>query len=71
MNKNGVLDFLRYPLAAVCVYLSGVLICIAQPRATLLAAWNIGIICVVTILVFTSMFLRCSKIQIHNQITHK
>ncbi|XP_026811409.1 solute carrier organic anion transporter family member 2A1-like [Rhopalosiphum maidis] len=66
-----IIDFLRYPLAAVCVFLSGVLICITQPRATLLAAWNIGIICVVTILVFTSMFLRCSKIQVHNQITHK
>ncbi|XP_025195903.1 solute carrier organic anion transporter family member 2A1-like [Melanaphis sacchari] len=66
-----IVDFLRYPLAAVCVFLSGVLICIVQPRATLLAAWNIGIICVVTILVFTSMFLRCSKIQVHNQITHK
>ncbi|VVC26718.1 Hypothetical protein CINCED_3A019621 [Cinara cedri] len=66
-----IIDFLRYPLAAICVYLSGVLICVAQPRATLLAAWNIGIICIVTILVFSGMFLRCSKIQVHNQLTHR
>ncbi|XP_050423796.1 solute carrier organic anion transporter family member 74D-like isoform X2 [Adelges cooleyi] len=66
-----IIDLLRYPLAAVCVFLSGLLICVTQPRATLLTAWNIGIICLVTILLFCSMFLRCSKIQVHNQITHK
>ncbi|XP_050520063.1 solute carrier organic anion transporter family member 4C1-like [Daktulosphaira vitifoliae] len=66
-----IIDLLRYPLAALCIFLSGVLICVAQPRPTLLAAWNIGIICVVTILAFSSMFLRCSKIQVHNQLVHK
>nr|XP_018901651.1 PREDICTED: solute carrier organic anion transporter family member 4A1-like [Bemisia tabaci]XP_018901652.1 PREDICTED: solute carrier organic anion transporter family member 4A1-like [Bemisia tabaci] len=62
-----LIDILQPPLVALAIILSGLFLRHIKPRASRLAIWNIFVVCTVTGLMFSAVYLKCNNSFQHDQ----